>query len=60
MSEQLTPAEAQRVHEQRQHDNPGHDGIGCWCCCLDCDFDWEIITKRQEQHEQEGPENQHR
>lgn len=40
----MTPDEAQALHELRQAADPDHDRVGCWCCCQDCDFDFEKIT----------------
>jgi hypothetical protein len=41
------PDEAQRLHEQRQHADPAHDRVSCWCCCLDCDFDFIAVTEEE-------------
>jgi hypothetical protein len=35
--------EARRLHEQRQREDTGHDRGGCWCCCADCDFDYDAV-----------------
>jgi hypothetical protein len=36
--------DAQRLHDRRRAADPGHDRVGCWCCCLDCGFDVEEVT----------------
>jgi hypothetical protein len=44
----MIAAEAQAVHDQRQRGDPEHDRVGCWCCCLDCDFDYDTVTGKEE------------
>lgn len=37
--------EAQALHELRQLLHPEHDRVGCWCCCTDCDFDFDAVMR---------------
>ena len=39
----VTPDEAQAYHEEQQKDSILHDRVSCWCCCLDCEFTYDII-----------------
>jgi hypothetical protein len=36
--------EAQRLHDERREDDEHHDLSSCWCCCVDCDFDWDAVV----------------
>jgi hypothetical protein len=36
--------EAQALHDRRRSGDAEHDRAGCWCCCLDCDFDFDALT----------------
>lgn len=40
---QMTSPEARDIHARAQHADPEHDRGGCWCCCMDCDFDVEAV-----------------
>jgi hypothetical protein len=42
----FTVDDAQALHDQLRAENPDdHDQVSCWCCCLDCDFDFNTILK---------------
>jgi hypothetical protein len=46
-----TENEAQALHDYRLVHSAGHDRVSCWCCCTDCDFDFDAIMGVK--HEQE-------
>lgn len=35
--------DAQSLHELAQLTLPEHDTVTCWCCCLDCDFNYQEV-----------------
>lgn len=51
----MNPQQAQALHDKRQRDDPDHDKVSCWCCCLDCDFDYEAVTAARTAQPPEGP-----
>jgi hypothetical protein len=56
---QYTENEAQALHDYRQAHDPEHDRGGCWCCCMDCDFDFDaIMGVEHEQEEAAGTEKE--
>lgn len=42
----LTDDEAQALHERRQIEGPEDHYGSCWCCCWDCDFDFDAVMER--------------
>lgn len=38
MTSSLTGEQKQAMHEFRQKLSEAHDRIGCWCCCVNCNF----------------------
>lgn len=39
----LTSPKARDIHAAAQQADPDHDLGGCWCCCLDCNFDTKAV-----------------
>lgn len=39
-----TVDEAQEYHDNQMKVDPLHDICSCWCCCIDCDFNFAKIT----------------
>lgn len=33
----------QAVHDHRRAAEPGHDNVGCWCCCLTCAVSYHVV-----------------
>lgn len=48
-------AAAQKIHEQRQRDDPTHDAGGCVCCCFDCE-DLDLGTEADDIEADDLPE----
>lgn len=44
----VTSEEAQRIHDKAQAADPEHDRAGCWCCCWECDFDFEAVVSNDQ------------
>jgi hypothetical protein len=40
----MTARRAQLVHEHLESQSSEHDQVACWCCCADCDFDYDAVT----------------
>lgn len=36
---------AQSIHDEAREADPEHDQVTCWCCCIDCDFDFELVMR---------------
>lgn len=45
----IPESEAQRLHDERKAADPEHDRVGCWCCCHDCDWDYDEVTQEPAQ-----------
>lgn len=40
----LTSIEALEIHTKAIEADPdNHDMISCWCCCIDCDYDYGAV-----------------
>lgn len=40
----VTSVEALEIHTKAIEADPdNHDMISCWCCCIDCDFDYQTV-----------------
>ena len=50
----VTADEAQRLHDERVAADPEHDDVTCWCCCWDCDFDFEAVLRESGLWQEDG------
>lgn len=41
----ITMDEAQEIHDLARGSDERHDQVSCWCCCADCDFEYDAVIK---------------